>query len=497
MLSYGRTYTLIVLSHVMSTTTHINSETISQTDRAQSSRLPIPLPDDPYMAVRIEQPSSDHTPTSSDPTPVSPLTDEEFTAFEPSNIMITSSHSTSPSDSTTPLFPDHLPTPTLSRPLYYRRTARMDVRTQPTVSHGLSARVTEAMTLSPSSFHKWYKSSYKTLSPSSLASSPTLPIRKRYQGTSELIKYTEGESLKSGSEREGSKDKGHDSKEKEAAPEGQPQQAVQVMDTAVEVPLELDYRALRHRELALGEGSVPSTFEIGQSSRSVPEQHRTPQSLEWSSNSLPVSSSFLIVPTLVASPADSLPVASPATIEAESFVGELGAHIMPPKKTTTLMIDAAIKELIAQGVAGTLVEYKANRSSGNSDDSYDSRSGRRRTEHNTRECTYSNFLKCQPFKFKGTEGVNMMADKYCPMSEIKKLDIKIWNLKIEGTDVVEKYVGGISDMIQGSVMASKPKIMQEAIEFADEPMDQKIYTFAERQDENKRKLDNNSSDNNT
>ncbi|GJS18595.1 putative reverse transcriptase domain-containing protein [Tanacetum coccineum] len=53
----------------------------------------------------------------------------------------------------------------------------------------------------------------------------------------------------------------------------------------------------------------------------------------------------------------------------------------------------------------------------------------------------------------------MMTDKYCPRSEIKKLEIKIWNLKVKGTDVeldeVEKYVGGLFDMIQGSVMTSK------------------------------------------
>ncbi|GJU99405.1 hypothetical protein Tco_1328676 [Tanacetum coccineum] len=68
------------------------------------------------------------------------------------------------------------------------------------------------------------------------------------------------------------------------------------------------------------------------------------------------------------------------------------------------MTDAAIKALIAQGVADALVEYETNRNSGNGDDSHDSGSGRR-TEHTTCECTYSDFLKCQPLNFKGTEGV--------------------------------------------------------------------------------------------
>ncbi|GJT05348.1 putative reverse transcriptase domain-containing protein [Tanacetum coccineum] len=57
----------------------------------------------------------------------------------------------------------------------------------------------------------------------------------------------------------------------------------------------------------------------------------------------------------------------------------------------------------------------------------------------------------------------------------------------EESDKVERYVGGLPDMIQGSVVASKPKTMQEATEMASELMDKKINTIAERQAENKRK----------
>ncbi|GJR84103.1 reverse transcriptase domain-containing protein [Tanacetum coccineum] len=101
--------------------------------------------------------------------------------------------------------------------------------------------------------------------------------------------------------------------------------------------------------------------------------------------------------------------------------------------------------------------------------------------------------------------MKMLTDKYCPRGEIKKLEIEIWNLKVKGTDVasytqrfqelalmcgrmfpeesdrVEKYVGGLPDMIQESVMASKPKTMQDAIEFANDLMDQKVRAYAERQ----------------
>ncbi|GKA91461.1 hypothetical protein Tco_0813331 [Tanacetum coccineum] len=59
----------------------------------------------------------------------------------------------------------------------------------------------------------------------------------------------------------------------EVVPVGQ-QRAAPVAETAVGEPLRLGYGALRHREIALGEGRMPSVFEVGQSSRSVPESER-------------------------------------------------------------------------------------------------------------------------------------------------------------------------------------------------------------------------------
>ncbi|GJU73179.1 putative reverse transcriptase domain-containing protein [Tanacetum coccineum] len=103
----------------------------------------------------------------------------------------------------------------------------------------------------------------------------------------------------------------------------------------------------------------------------------------------------------------------------------------------------------------------------------------------------------------------MMTNKYCPRGKIKKLEFEMWNLKVKGTDVetysqrfqelalmcdrmfsegidkVEKYTGGLLDTIHGSVMATKPKTMQDAIEFATELMDKKINTWAECKAETK------------
>nr|GFB97482.1 putative reverse transcriptase domain-containing protein [Tanacetum cinerariifolium] len=59
-------------------------------------------------------------------------------------------------------------------------------------------------------------------------------------------------------------------------------------------------------------------------------------------------------------------------------------------------------------------------------------------------------------------------------------------------DKIEKYVRGLPDMIYGSVVASKPKTMQKAIEIATELMDKKVRTFAERETVSKRKFENTS-----
>nr|GFB36669.1 putative reverse transcriptase domain-containing protein [Tanacetum cinerariifolium] len=152
-----------------------------------------------------------------------------------------------------------------------------------------------------------------------------------------------------------------------------------------------------------------------------------------------------------------------------------------------------------QGVTAALAARDALRST-NGDDSHNSRTGVRRTERAARECTYTDFLKCQPLPFKGTEGVasllqwcermesvfhisNCTAENHVKFATcilhsvaltwwnthvqtIKKLEMKLWELKVKGTDLasytqrfqelallcgrmfseeadkIEKYVGG-------------------------------------------------------
>ncbi|GKC08930.1 reverse transcriptase domain-containing protein [Tanacetum coccineum] len=155
--------------------------------------------------------------------------------------------------------------------------------------------------------------------------------------------------------------------------------------------------------------------------------------------------------------------------------------------------------MIDQGVTATLAARDADRNT-NGDDSHNSGTGVRRTERTAREfenqvkfatCTLHSVALTWWNTHVKTDGhdaaygmpwktlMKMMTDKYCPRNEIKKLEMEIWDLKVKGTDLtsytqrfqelallcgrmfpeesdkIEKYVGGLPDMIHGSVVASK------------------------------------------
>ncbi|GJY17932.1 hypothetical protein Tco_0389423, partial [Tanacetum coccineum] len=146
--------------------------------------------------------------------------------------------------------------------------------------------------------------------------------------------------------------------------------------------------------------------------------------------------------------------------------------------------------MIDEGVTAVLAARATTR---NGDDSHTSGTGVRRNERAVRECTYQDFMKCQPLFFRGTEGVVDLTQWFERMETV----FRISNCTVENqvkmfpeeTDKIEKYVGGMPDLIYSSVVASKPKTMQEAIEMATELMDRRINTVAKRQAENKRKFE--------
>ncbi|GJY81691.1 reverse transcriptase domain-containing protein [Tanacetum coccineum] len=213
-----------------------------------------------------------------------------------------------------------------------------------------------------------------------------------------------------------------------------------------------------------------------------------------------------------------------------------------------LMIEENGTKTSHKGVTAALAARDANR---NGDDNHTSGTGGRRTERVVREmetifrisnCSVENQIKFSTctllagaltwwnshvitvshdiaYAMTWADLRKKMTDKYCPRNEMKKLEAELWNLKVKGTDVIgynqrfqelallcvrmfpeesdkiERYVGGLPDMIHGNIVASKPKTMQEAVEMATELMDKKVSTIAERQAENKRKFENTSRNN--
>ncbi|GJU49435.1 putative reverse transcriptase domain-containing protein [Tanacetum coccineum] len=177
---------------------------------------------------------------------------------------------------------------------------------------------------------------------------------------------------------------------------------------------------------------------------------------------------------------------------------------------------AVVEQLIEARVSTALANHETLRNStnGHGDRSHNSDTGIRGTNSHKKTVTQD---VAYAMDWKALK--KMMTIKYCPRGEIKKLEIELWNLKVKGTDVVsyilhfqelalmcgrrfhkeseevEKYVGGLPDMIRENVMSYQPKMMEKAIEFANDHMDQKVLTITERQAEQKRKLKFNAGNN--
>ncbi|GJX35261.1 reverse transcriptase domain-containing protein [Tanacetum coccineum] len=152
-------------------------------------------------------------------------------------------------------------------------------------------------------------------------------------------------------------------------------------------------------------------------------------------------------------------------------------------------------ETIDQGIVAALAARDAYRNM-NGEDSHNPGTGVRRMEQVTRALTWCNSHVRTvghdvTYAMTWADLNKKMTDEYCPRNKMKKLEAELWNLKVKESDKIERYVGGLPDMIYGSVALSKPKTTQEAIKMATELMDKKIRTFVERQTETKWKQDDN------
>ncbi|GKC28723.1 reverse transcriptase domain-containing protein [Tanacetum coccineum] len=238
---------------------------------------------------------------------------------------------------------------------------------------------------------------------------------------------------------------------------------------------------------------------------------------------------------------------------------------MPPKRTSTsaapAMTQAAIRQLVADSVAAALEAQAATMAS---TDNPNRNTGPRETPV-ARKCTYKEFMSCQPFYFNGTEGAvglirwfertesvfsrsnctedckvkfatgtltedalswwnsyakpigieqadkiawtelkRLLTNKYCPRTEVKKMEDEFYNLVVKGNDLktyarrfqelavlcpnmvpnteklMEAFIGGLPRSIEGNVTASKPQTLEEAITITQRLMDQVTKHDAEQ-----------------
>nr|GEX93062.1 hypothetical protein [Tanacetum cinerariifolium] len=290
--------------------------------------------DDPYEAIRwaylvrmdteskpFEDPIETETPES--PQPIAPPT----CYVEETEGSGTFGARSMSSDSTAPLLPDHRlthTTPVLVPSL--RTNIRMAMRVLPMMSPSLSVGKAEVAAMPDLTFCKRFRSSYNSLP------SPTFPLWKSCREDEDPATGDEG--LAARDEGPGIRVESLGLGGDEVVPEGQ-QRAAPVVETAMGEPLGLGYEALRRREIALGEGRMPSVFEVGQNSRFIPDSERLKRESELKKPTLTtwivLEDAPSIVPLPISSPMISLTVpslvASPATAEAEGFLTELGAHV--------------------------------------------------------------------------------------------------------------------------------------------------------------------------
>nr|GEV24246.1 reverse transcriptase domain-containing protein [Tanacetum cinerariifolium] len=197
------------------------------------------------------------------------------------------------------------------------------------------------------------------------------------------------------------------------------------------------------------------------------------------------------------------------------------------------MTQAAIRKLVVDSVA-TALEIQAA-TMANADNA--NRNSKPREAPVARKCSYKEFMSCQPFNFKSSEGAiglicwfertesvfsrsNYTADckikfateaykitwvefkkllikKYYPQTEIQKMEDEFYHLTVKGNDLktyvrrfqelatllptmvsdseklLEAFIEGLPQSIEGNVTASKLQTLKEAINIAQRLMDQK------------------------
>ncbi|GJT34851.1 reverse transcriptase domain-containing protein [Tanacetum coccineum] len=214
---------------------------------------------------------------------------------------------------------------------------------------------------------------------------------------------------------------------------------------------------------------------------------------------------------------------------------------MSTSETPTITL-TVIQQLITNGIATALEAQAATMASASNPN--------RNTEPTgspvSKIGNYKEFVSCQPFYFNVTFATGTLTDdalswwnayaqpigidqankitwtklkrlltnKYCPRTEVKKMEDEFYNLVVKGNDLktyirrfqelavlcpnmvpnaeklMEVFINGLPRSIEGNVTASKPQTLEEAINIAQRLMDQIIkHDSVQEANDRKRKLE--------
>ncbi|GJX56016.1 putative reverse transcriptase domain-containing protein [Tanacetum coccineum] len=162
------------------------------------------------------------------------------------------------------------------------------------------------------------------------------------------------------------------------------------------------------------------------------------------------------------------------------------------------MTQAAIRKLVADSVFTALEAQAANMA--NTDNTT-----RPREAPVERQCSYKEFMSCQPINFKEeaykitwVKLKKLLIKKYCPQTEVQKMEDEFYHLTVKGNDLktyvrrfqelatlcptmvpdsekmMEVFIKGLPRSIEENVTASKPQTLEEAINIAQRLMDQDL-----------------------
>ncbi|GKD38659.1 putative reverse transcriptase domain-containing protein [Tanacetum coccineum] len=207
-----------------------------------------------------------------------------------------------------------------------------------------------------------------------------------------------------------------------------------------------------------------------------------------------------------------------------------GGRRMAPKRTSTsaapAMSQAAIRKLVTDSVAAALEAQAATMA--NTDNTNRNTREREALDCKVKFATgtlteealswWNSFAQPigieEAYKITWVEFKKLLIKKYCPRTEIQKMEDEFYHLTVKGNDLktyvrrfqelatlcptmvldskkmMEVFIGGLPRSIEGNVTASKPQTLEEAINIAQRLMDQVTkHTSVQVSSDHKRKFD--------